>query len=46
MGEKYNIAYSGLVELIENAMVDMPVSYMEEAPVVEEVATTDKEALV
>jgi len=46
--EQYNIAYTGLVELIVNAMVDVPMRYLEveEAPVAEEVLTTDKEALV
>jgi Fe-S oxidoreductase len=46
--EQYNIAYTGLVELIVNAMVDTPVRYLEveEAPVVEGVLATDKEALV
>jgi len=44
--EQYNIAYTGLVELIVNAMVDMPVPYLEveEEPVVvvEEVLATDR----
>ncbi|MFC1966019.1 (Fe-S)-binding protein [Chloroflexota bacterium] len=48
IGEQYNIAYTGLVELIVNAMADIPERYleMEEAPVAEEVPATDKEALV
>ncbi|MFC1944745.1 (Fe-S)-binding protein [Chloroflexota bacterium] len=36
--ERCNIHYTGLVEFIVNAMVDMPMRYIEEAPVVEEVA--------
>ncbi|MFC1977210.1 (Fe-S)-binding protein [Chloroflexota bacterium] len=45
--EQYNIAYTGLVELVVNAMVDVPTPYLEveEAPVTEEVLMTDKEAL-
>jgi len=46
IGEQYNIIYGGLAELIVNAMVDIPVRYLEEVPVMEEVPTTDKEALV
>ena len=46
IGEQYNITYTGLVEFIVNAMVDMPVPFLEveEVPVVEE-ATASKEAL-
>jgi len=46
--EQYNIAYTGLVELVVNAMVEVTTPYLEveEVPVVEEVMTTDKEALV
>ena len=44
--EQYNIVYGGLVELIVNAMADMPVRYLEEVPVMEEVPTPDKEAFV
>ncbi|MFC2002455.1 (Fe-S)-binding protein [Chloroflexota bacterium] len=45
---QYNIAYGGLVELIVNAMVDMPVRFLEveEVPAVEEVPVRDEEALV
>jgi Fe-S oxidoreductase len=48
IGEQYNIGYTGLVELIVNAMVDTPVRYLEveEAPVAAEVPAMDKEALV
>jgi len=48
IAEQYNIVYGGLVELIVNAMVDIPAGYLEveEAPVVEEVPTTDREAVV
>jgi len=48
IAEQYNIAYTGLVELIVNAMVDAPVRYLEveEAPVAAEVPAIDKEALV
>jgi Fe-S oxidoreductase len=44
--EQYNITYTGLVEFIVNAMVDMPVPYLEveTVPVVEQ-ATASKEAL-
>ena len=41
-----NIHYTGLVELIVNAMVDLPVRYLEEAPVVEELAEIYREALI
>jgi len=44
--ESCNIHYTGLVELIVNAMVDTPMRYIEEAPVVEETAGVNKEALV
>ncbi|MFC1944666.1 (Fe-S)-binding protein [Chloroflexota bacterium] len=38
LDERCNIHYTGLVEFIVNAMVDTPMRYIEEAPVVEEVA--------
>jgi len=44
--ELCNIHYTGLVELVVNAMMDTPTRYIEEAPVVEEAAGVDKEALV
>jgi len=44
--ELCNIHYTGLVELIVNAMADAPVRYLEEAPAVEEIAGVNKEALV
>ncbi len=46
--KQYNIVYGGLVELIVNAMVDMPVRYLEveEAPAVIEVPATNREAVV
>ena len=44
--ELCNIHYTGLVEFIVNAMVDTPQRYLEAAPVVEEMAEIDKEALV
>ena len=46
IGEQYSIVYGGLVELIVNAMVDTPVRYLEEVPVMQEVPATDREALV
>jgi len=46
IGEQYSIVYGGLVELIVNAMVDMPVRYLEEVPVMEEILAADREALV
>jgi len=43
--EKYNISYTGLVELVVNAMVDIPTPYLELAEVpAEVVVTADKEA--
>ena len=44
--ESCNIHYTGLADLIVNAMVDMPVRYLEEAPVIEEVAESYREASV
>jgi len=44
--ELCNIHYTGLVELVVNAMVDTPMRYIEEAPVAEEMAGADEEALV
>ena len=44
--ERYSIHYTGLVDLIVNAMVDTPVPYLEQAPAIEEMAAIDKEALV
>jgi Fe-S oxidoreductase len=44
--ELCNIHYTGLVEFIVNAMVDTPVRYLEEAPVVEEMAEIYTGALV
>ena len=41
--ELCNIHYTGLVELIVNAMVDTPVPYIEEAPVAAEVAASQSE---
>jgi len=48
IGQQYNINYTGLVEFIVNAMVDMPMPYieLEEAPTVVAVPKGDKEALV
>ena len=43
--ELCNIHYTGLVELIVNAMVDTPTRYLEEALVVGEMVGADKEAL-
>jgi Fe-S oxidoreductase len=40
--ELCNIHYTGLVDLIVNAMADMPMRYIEEAPEVKEVAETYK----
>jgi len=44
--ELCNIHYTGLVELVVNAMVDTPIRYIEEAPVVEEMVGVSKEALI
>jgi len=44
--ELCNIHYTGLVELIVNAMADLPVPYLEEAPVVEEMAEIYREATI
>jgi Fe-S oxidoreductase len=44
--ELCNIHYTGLVELIVNAMVDTPVRYLEEAPMLEEVMESYREAAV
>ncbi|MFC2036165.1 (Fe-S)-binding protein [Chloroflexota bacterium] len=44
--ELCNIHYTGLVELVVNAMVDTPMRYIEEAPVADETVEADKEALV
>jgi len=44
--ELCNIHYTGLVELVVNAMVDTPMRYIEEAPVAEEMVGVNKEALV
>ncbi|MFC1916891.1 hypothetical protein ACFLX1_02035, partial [Chloroflexota bacterium] len=44
--ELYNVHYTGLVELIVNAMADLPVPYLEEAPVVEEMAEIYREASI
>jgi len=46
LGEMCNIHYTGLVELVVNAMVDTPMRYIEEAPVLEEIVGVDREALV
>jgi len=43
--ELYNIHYTGLVDLVVNAMVGTPMPYLEQVPVVEEVKLTDKEAV-
>ncbi len=48
LGSQYNITYGGLVELIVNAMAEMPTRFLEveEAPTVIEVPTTNREAMV
>ena len=46
LGELCNIHYTGLVDLVVNAMVGTPMPYLEEAPVVEETVAVDKDALI
>jgi len=46
LDELCNIHYTGLADLIVNAMADIPTRYLEEAPVVEEIVGSHRETSV